>query len=254
MQESAWEVLASELERARRGGFLLDPLSVEQLPAGAAGGYLVQDRAIALAQYTPRAWKLGAPAFAAQQAMGLAEPFSGPVLPDMLLASPAKLSTHGFSCHKFEPEIAITLGKDIDRPIGLDEARAAIASYHPAIEIINFRSQGGASLGALGLITDFGGNGALVLGAPSPAAADYAGLILDVRINGQSVASRTPPPPETEPAALLAWFSGHVTARGYHLRAGDVITTGSQAGMLAYEPGDLIEADFGPAGIAALQA
>ena len=249
-----WTELAVEIEAARGGGYLLDARTSEQMPKDVSDCYQVQDRAIELSGITPRAWKLGAPALSAQAAMGLAEPFSGPVLPGMVFDSPAALETADFSCHKYEPEIAITLAHDIDGPIGVEEARAAIASYHPAIEIINFRAVNGASHGATGMIADLGANGALVLGAAVPEpAADYAAMILDVRINGESVASRTPPPPETDPAILLAWFSGHITARGYTLKAGDVITTGSQAGLLPYTPGDLIEADFGPAGIASVQ-
>lgn len=249
-----WNELAVAIEQARAGGYLMDPLRNDQVPQNAADCYFVQDRAIALSCAAPLAWKLGAPALAAQAGMGLSEPFSGPILPGMLLESPAQIDTSGFSCHKFEPEVAITLGQDITGPISLDEARAAIASYHPAIEIINFRSSGGASLGAMGMIADFGANGALVLGAAMPEpATDYQAMVLEVRINSAPAAARTPPPPETDPAQLLAWFSGHMAARGYALKAGDVITTGSQAGMLAYAPGDLIEADFGPAGIASIQ-
>ena len=252
--KAEWNDLAGAIESARSGGYLLDARTSEQMPKDVAECYQVQDAAIALSGISPRAWKLGAPALSAQAAMGLAEPFSGPVLPGMVISSPAALKTDDFSCHKYEPEIAITLARDIDGPIGVDEARAAIASYHPAIEIINFRAKNGASHGATGMITDLGANGALVLGEAMPEqAADYAAMVLDVRINGVSVAGRTPPPPETDPAILLAWFSGHITARGYTLKAGDVITTGSQAGLLPYSPGDLIEADFGPAGIASVQ-
>jgi len=249
-----WNELAELIEGARAGGYLLDARTPAEMPQDVADCYAVQERAIALSGITPRAWKLGAPALAGQAAMGLAEPFSGPVLPDMLLASPAEIATSEFSCHKFEPEIAITLGRDIDGPISVEEAREAIASYHLAIEILNFRTKDGFSLGAKGMIADLGANGALVLGAAIPAGAyEYAALTLDVRINGQSVAGRNPPPPETDPAVLLAWFSGHAAARGLSLPAGTVITTGSQAGVLPFAPGDLIEVDFGAAGIAAVQ-
>jgi len=253
-QQAKWDVLAGQIEDARRGGFLLPACDPGALPAEASDCYYVQDRSIALSGFAPRAWKLGAPTLAGQAAMGLAEPFAGPVLPGMLLASPAVLDVSGFATHKFEPEVAITLGADIDRAIAVDEARAAIAAYHPAIEIINFRIANGAALGAKAMLTDLGGNGALILGpAMAGEVFDYGGLTLDVRVNGASVAGRNPPPPETDPAALLAWFSGHITARGYALKAGDVITTGSQAGLLAYAPGDFIEADFGGAGAACVQ-
>ncbi len=254
--KARWDALAQKLHEARMSGEMIAPLADGDRPSDVAECYYVQDHEIALLDAEPRAWKLGAPAKSAQEAMGLDEPFAGPVLPGMLLPSPAALDVSGYSCTKFEPEVAITLGTDIDtsRPLGLDEARAAIASYHPAIEIINFRSREGASTGALGMITDYGANGALVLGpAVPPGADDYWNMTLDVRINGKSVAQRTPPPAETEPAALLVWFAAHMGQRGYSLRAGDVITTGSQAGLLPYAPGDLVCADFGAAGIAEVQ-
>ena len=250
---SKWDALAARIEAARKAGSLLPECSAGDLPQDTAGCYEVQDKAISLSGIAPRAWKLGAPALAAQAAMGLDEPFAGPVLPGMLLPSPARLDVGGYAAHKFEPEIAITLGRSIDGPISVGEARTAIASYHPAIEIINFRIANGASLGAMALMTDLGGNGALVLGPPIAEPFDYAALVLDVRLNGALIANRAPPPPETDPAALLAWFSVHAAARGYSLKAGDVITTGSQAGMLSYQTGDLIEADFAEAGIAQVQ-
>lgn len=252
---SRWESLAQELHQARLAGILLPHRTADALPPTKAEAYAVQDRTIVLDGRAPRAWKLGATMLAAQNALGLTEPFAGPVLQDWIMASPARVDVSTFSCTVFEPEIAFTLGTDIDRPIGEDEAAAAIASWHAAIEIINFRFRDGRAMDALGMITDLGANGGLVIGpAMADGVFDYAALPLEVRINGAVVANRTPPPPETDPVGLLVWFSRHVTARGYALKRGDVITTGSQAGVITYEPGDLVEADFGPGGIAAFQS
>jgi 2-keto-4-pentenoate hydratase len=252
--QDRWIALAEKLHEARKTSALLEIPPREDLPGDAADSYRVQDLLIAAMDAPPIAWKLGAPTKGAQHALNLAEPFSGPVLPGMLVPSPARLEVAGYACHVFEPEIAITLGHDIDRAIDTREAAAAIASLHPAIEVIGFRFRNGRTLDALGMITDYGANGALVLGAAAPSGLeDYAALPLEVRINGLKVADRTPPPPETNPAELLAWFSGHLTARGHRLRKGDVITTGSQAGVIDYRPGDLVEADFGPAGVASVQ-
>ena len=250
-----WKALATQLDQGRQSGTLMDlPAAREDLPLDVPTAYQVQDLLIGAMKDRPVAWKLGAPSLAGQSAMNLAEPFSGPILPGMVLPSPAQIDTSGFAAHLFEPEIAITLGRDIDRAIDEREAAEAIASLHPAIEIIGFRFRNGRSLGPVGMIMDYGANGALVLGPAAKAGVDdYDGLALDVRINGATIANRAPPPPETGLARLLSWFSAHVTARGHSLRTGDVITTGSQAGMLEYQPGDRIEADFGSAGIAAVQ-
>lgn len=252
--QSRWTALAEDLADAQRTGVLRDMPTRDCLPANAADSYFVQDRVIARLGQEPRAWKLGATALAAQANFGLGEPFSGPVLQGRVLASPAKVDVSGYACHVFEPEIAITLGSDLVGQVDADTASAAIASYHPAIELINFRYRNGRSLDALGMITDGGANGAMVLGpASDPADFNYEAVTLDTRINGKTVANRFPPPPETEIGQLLAWFSGHLAARGYTLRKGDVITTGSQAGVIDYAPGDLIEADFGALGIASVR-
>ncbi|OYU34778.1 fumarylacetoacetate hydrolase family protein [Novosphingobium sp. PASSN1] len=250
-----WESLAQELHQARQAGILLPHRTAEALPPTKAAAYAVQDRTIDLDGREPRAWKLGATMLAAQNSLGLSEPFAGPVLQQWIMASPAQLDVRTFSCTVFEPEIAFKLGSDIDRPISEDEAAAAIATWHAAIEVINFRFIDGRLMNALGMITDLGANGGLVVGpAMAEGVFDYATLPLEVRINGHVVANRTPPPPETDPVGLLVWFSRHVTDRGYVLKRGDVITTGSQAGVIPYQPGDLVEADFGPGGIAAFQS
>lgn len=252
--QSRWTALAEDLADAQRTGMLRELPEREGLPATAADGYFVQDHVTALLGQEPRAWKLGATALAAQANFKLTEPFSGPVLAGRVHASPATVDASGYACHVFEPEIAITLGSDIIGSEDAQTALAAIASYHPAIELINFRYHGGRSLDAIGMITDGGANGAMVLGAANdPADFDYMAATLDVRINGKTVANRFLPPPESEIGELLAWFSGHVAARGYALRKGDVITTGSQAGVIEYAPGDMIEADFGTLGIASVQ-
>lgn len=253
--EARWDSLVQELAVAQRTGELLDIPAAEHLPQDAAAGYCVQDGTIARLGQVPRAWKLGATMKAAQANFGLSEPFSGPVLEGRVLPSPTTVDVSGYACHVFEPEIAITLGKDIEGPIDPDAARVAIASYHPAIELINFRYRAGRSLNAIGMITDCGANGAMVLGPPTPASEfDYWTATLDTRVNSKTIAGRMAVPPETEIGELLAWFSGHVTARGYALRKGDVITTGSQAGILEYAPGDLVEADFGDLGVASFQS
>ena len=163
-----WESLAQDLHLARETGALLAYLGPEALPATTADAYAVQDRTIELSQVEPRAWKLGATLYVAQTALGLKEPFAGPVLQQWIQQSPAKLDVAEFACHVFEPEIAITLGADIDRALDEDEARSAIATWHPAIEVINFRIRDGRSMSARGMITDLGANGGLIVGPAMP--------------------------------------------------------------------------------------
>lgn len=203
----------------------------------------------------PKLWKLGAPTYAAQDALGLPEPFCGPMFEDVFHHSPARIDASALIVHLFEPEIAVLLATDLSchDAVTPEEAKAAIASLHPAVEILNFRMDNTAELGPAAMISDYAANGGFVLGDACPADFDYWDMSLDVRINGAIIAERTPPAEETDPAALLAWTARHLGGRGYTLKAGDILTTGSQAGIVAYQPGDLLEADFGKAGIVRVQ-
>ena len=254
--DDRWNTLAQELKGARTSGATMAALTAADIPADTPTAYTVQDQLISLRGETVRAWKIGASSAAAQGGMGLSEPFSGPMFDDVLFQSPAKFAADRFSVHLFEPEIAIILASDLrgGDDVTADEAAEAIGSSHAAIELIDFRSEGGRALGALGMITDHGANGGFVMGDPLPADPDaYWSVDLDVRINGASVATRTPPPPETHPAELLAWLARHLWARGRTLRAGDVITTGTQAGIIPYKAGDKVEVVFASTAIAAFE-
>ncbi|MFZ4602569.1 MAG: 2-keto-4-pentenoate hydratase [Caulobacterales bacterium] len=242
--------LADSLFSARSANRAMGDADAHTFPGAPSSAYAVQDRLIVLEGGPTRYWKLGAPTIQSQAGLGLNEPFCGPMFTDVCQASPGRFATSTFPVHVFEPEIAIRLRADLDgaAEMTVARARAAIASMHPAIELINWRFGNTGKLGALAMIADYAANGGFVLGEAMPDDVDYWSLPLEVRINGAPVAHRTPPAPETDPASLLAWCARHLAARGYRLSAGDIITTGSQAGVLPYRPGDQIEVDFGPGG------
>lgn len=51
-----------------------------------------------------------------------------------------------------------------------------------------------------------------------------------------------------EPEAARAWLANHLPARGAHLCAGDLVTTGTCTPIRRAAPGDLAVADFGAFG------
>lgn len=247
--------LADQLFEARRSRATLPGMAIEKLPDSLELAYAVQDRLIELEGNAVRVWKIGAQIPATQKALGLNEPFSGPIFEDVFHASPANFEVTDFAVHLFEPEVALRLGCDLPASIPLTRAAAehAIESLHPAVEIINWRFANTGDLGPKGMIADYATNGGFVLGAACPPETDYWALQLQVRRNGQAIAGRSPPVPGTDPVELLVWFARHMSERGYSLNKGDIVTTGSQAGVLPYSPGDIVEADFGAAGLVKVQ-
>lgn len=243
-----WSPFVDELHRARASVTQILKTNLD-LPSDVETAYAIQEAAIVRQGSDPRAWKIGAPSRSIQERIGFASPFAGPIFDEMRFVSGAAIDAALFSVQLFEPEVAVTLGRDLSGSASLDDAREAIASYHPALEVLSFRIADAINLGPTGLISDYGLNGGLVLGPPMPAGSEnYWTLGLDTRINGKTIVRRAPPEPETDPALLILWLAHHLESRGRRLQARDVVTTGSQAGVLAYQVGDHIEADYGPAG------
>ena len=51
-----------------------------------------------------------------------------------------------------------------------------------------------------------------------------------------------------DPRVALAWLVNALSAQGQSLHAGDLVSTGTCMVPLAIEPGDQVQADYGPLG------
>ncbi len=158
-----------------------------------------------------------------------------------------------------EAEIAFRLARDLPprgKPYTHDEVVAAIASMHPAIELVDSRFADWQKVDALSKIADNQSNGALIHGS---AVANWQKLGLDlarppitVTIDGKE-AARTAGNSGGDPLRLLTALANHCTGRTGGLREGDMITTGSITGVTFAKPGAAVTADFGPLGTLRLE-
>jgi 2-keto-4-pentenoate hydratase len=80
-------------------------------------------------------WKVGMGAPAMQQKLKLTAPIVGFLLDRALLSSGAAVSIENWQKPAAEAEIAAYIGRDLPAGAGRDEARRAIASIGPAIEL-----------------------------------------------------------------------------------------------------------------------
>jgi 2-keto-4-pentenoate hydratase len=130
--------------------------------------------------------------------------------------------------YKIEVEIGIMIGKDLDEPQSADTIRGAIASVHPAIEMVlsRFAVQAPMEHG----LADCQSNEAVIIGKSIEgwANADLATIPMALLIDGKAVAANVDGASLDAMCPALAWLTNQALARGLPLRKGHVIITGAR--------------------------
>ncbi len=233
---------ARELAFARR-----ENIQVAELPREALGeedlsiAYALQAEAIRAYNEPVIGWKLGATSRVAQEIMQTDAPFYGPLFQSAIHASGADVTLPP-GLFGFEVEVAFTLGRDLpatDRPYAAADVEAAVASVHPAIEVVAWRQLLHAMPDAVLAVPDFGINHALILGE---GVADWRLLDLVAAksfclVNGVDAAEGLGGDALGGPLQALAWLADN----GPGLKEGDVVSTGTITGLAPAKPGDEVK-------------
>lgn len=211
--------------------------------------YLVQ-RAIMAELGDIGAWKVGSP-----HPTG---PFTCAPLPAAgVQSSPGHVSTEHCTDQGVEAEIAVRLARDLpprDTPYTEQDVLAAIASAHPAIEVLQSRFVDVDSVDPLSNLADSLSHFGLVVGPASPdwpridLAAEQVGLV----VNGAEIKRRTGNP-AGDMLRLLAWLANHGAHWAGGLRAGQYVTTGSWTAKDFVSSGAEVRIVFHHCGEAALR-
>jgi 2-keto-4-pentenoate hydratase len=235
------DAAAAALLHARARGALLPGLAAWTVPQDIGQAYAIQD-AVAAALGPIGGWKVGAQG-------PHAEPTCAPLPASLIHRSPHVLATGSCSLRGIEAEIAVRIKHDLPpRPqvYTSSELASAIASVHPAIEVVCSRFTDFRKQGALSLLADSLSNGALIVGpgqaAPFPL--DQAKQPVQLHFGMEQVAEATGGNPAGDIWRLLSWLANHVAARCGGLRAGQIVTTGSCTGMLFAGPDIDVSAVF----------
>lgn len=230
---------------ARRRHRPLTGLPEDCRPRTRAQAYAIQDQ-VATALWEDHGgitgWKAGAPD-------SEADPIAAPIGAPLILDSGVALLASDFHLRGIEAELAYRLGRDLP-PVegGHDRAsvEAAIATIHPAIEIVDARLADGNAAEALDKLADFQINGALIVGEGRDDWRRIEPLSQRavLRIDGEVCADTVGGNPAGDPLRLLTWLANHCAARCDGLRAGDIVTTGSHTGMLFADASAEVDAEF----------
>ena len=192
-------------------------------------------------------WKVGLTSVAIQQQFGFHEPVFGCILdtvPSGHVFAPADLIQPGF-----ENELCMRIGRDLPASITLDEARAAVDAVYPSLEIIETRGPFTAQI-ALAL-ADNAQQKTVVRGAPVALPADLETVQATITINGQEAATGFGSAVLGNPLHSVVWLAKKLAEFGRHIRAGDIVMTGSFTRQFPIAPGDRVQVSF--SGIGAVE-
>lgn len=141
-----------------------------------------------------------------------------------------------------EAEIAFLLGEDLpvrEQPYSRKEVGDAIASAHPAIELLESAFVNSDKADRLSVIGDLQVNGGFVYGPAFPdwkhadLTKESVTVLLDSVVRFEGTASNTA---GTDLLRLVQWMANEAQYRTLGLKAGDWITTGSWCGKLHAGP------------------
>jgi 2-keto-4-pentenoate hydratase len=243
------QALARLLLAARQSGTGIAKPAPELVPATADEAYAVQD-IVAARLGRIAGWKVGAPA-------PDAAPNCAPLFADLMAASPARWPAARFPLGGVEGELAFRFGSDLPpraRPYGEDEVWQAVASLHPAIELVQSRFADFRAAEKLALLADFGSNGGFCYGAALAdwRRVDFLRQSARLTVDGKEVASAVGGNAAGHPRRLLAWLANHRARRGRGIAAGDIVTTGTHTGLVFIAAGGTATAQFAGIGEASL--
>lgn len=236
---------ADMLLDARRTNKPIADLPADLRPQTMEEAYLVQDR-MSLAYEAIGGWKIGAPS-------ADAAPMFAPMPLAWISCSGCELRGITHRYRGLEAEIAFLIGEDLPRrstPYTRDEVLGAIASCHPAIEVLESAFLDPEKVSRLTMIGDLQMHGGFVYGPACPdwQRIDFSQERVTLAIDGAVRVERTGSNTSGDFLRLLPFLANEGSARTGGLKRGDWITTGSWTGNTMASAGSVVDVQFSTAG------
>lgn len=247
---SAAELLWQHLE----AGSVLPGLPAELRPASRAEGYAIQADCERRSAAPLFGWKIAATSRAGQAHIGVDGPLAGRLLAERAFEGGAELALGPNRMRVAEPEFAFRMAVPLPprrTAYTVEEALAAVATLHPAIEVPDSRFADYTKVGAAQLIADNACADRFVLGSPTDAAwrqLDLAAHEVSAAVTGCQPTFGSGANVLGDPRLALTWLVNELSGLGLTLAAGAVVTTGTCMTPAPVRPGDAVAADFGALG------
>lgn len=234
------ERASAALLAVRHGGPRLSDLG-DAAPTREAEAWAIQRAVLAGLGGTIGGWKCAAPP---------GKPTSGAMLDARgIKPSPCTWQVPPGEKIGIETEIAVRLKHDLPpraAPYTRAEVLDAIDGAFPAVELVLSRYVDPATVPLLSAMADSVAHGGLVCGADVPGwrGMDLPNLTVQQTYGGAVQVEKVGGNPAGDPMISLIWLANHLPTVGLHLKAGEVVTTGSCTGMLWVAPGQRVVGGF----------
>ena len=250
-REGVLSTTANVLLNARRTGKPIQNLPADLMPSNDAEAFFVQDTMMR-AYGEIGGYKIGARG--PDQ-----EPFFAPMPLSWMGENGSVFRGAMRRLHGVEAEIAFRMGADLQKRATAytrEEVVAAIASCHPAIEVVESAFVDPRAVEREASFADMQMHGGFVAG---PAIADWqlidwsaeaVTLVIDGSVRAEKVGSN---PGGNDLLRLMVYLANEGSARTGGLRAGQYVTTGSWTGLLWANALDAVMVEFAHAGSVTLQ-
>jgi 2-keto-4-pentenoate hydratase len=249
-EESKIQAAANALLDARRTGRPLPDLPAELQPADMSEVSAIQDT-VATAFGDIGGWKIGAPT-------PEATPMFAPMPAAWIAETGGTLTGPRWRFRGLEAEIAFLVGQDLpardvasgESPYTREEVLGAMASCHPAIEVLESAFQDPSKVTKNAMFADLQAHGGFIYGpaVPNWQAIDFGEEKVMLSVDGVVRVERTGSNTSGDLLRLLPWLANEGAARTGGLRRGQWITTGSWTGNTLADAGSVVEVLFSTAG------
>jgi 2-keto-4-pentenoate hydratase len=245
------EQISSAFRAARLGAKALDAYPGTNVPPDLDIAYAIQESAISAWPDSIAGWKVAAiqPTWRDRYP---AERLAGPVFSSTIWDAGSQevnipVIENGYAA--VEAEFAIKLSSSIPNPQSIASPEQLLPYVEGVYAAIELAASPLATLSALGpgaVISDFGNNSGLLIGARLPdalltAPSSAASMVeINGEVVGQGGASRIP----GGPLSAFMFLINHLAARGRGLKAGDWVSTGASTGIHPIKIGDKMTARF----------
>lgn len=239
MNPIAIAAAARLLAEARQSGTRLDALPENARPSTNAEAHAVQDALIDLVGEPVAGWKVAG--ITPESVM------RGAILGGRLLPSPATIPAGMMPLRGIEAEVAFRFDSDFpdrDEPYAYEEVVAAVVPL-AVIELVDSRFASYADTPPQHRLCDFMSNGGLVYAEPLAEwrDIDLVSIPVVLRSDAATLADSKGGHANGDPL-LPAVALVNALRNGRHIRAGQIVTTGSYTGLKFAAAGERIEAAF----------
>ncbi len=235
--------LAEQVDEAARTGQTLTMLTAGHPALDIDAAYSVQRASIARRVARGErlvGMKMGLTSFAKMEQMGVHDPIYGHLTDAMILPNGGQLQLKGLVHPRVEPEIAFTLASDLCGQPTPEQALAAVASVHSAIEIIDSRYTN-FKFTLIDVVADNTSACRYVVSEGIPLGGmDLGNLKIEMDVGGREHRKGSSQAILDHPAKSLARLAAMLDARQEGLVAGQTVLAGAATAAVHVAAGDQV--------------